>query len=59
MTTNHTTNHQIMKMKTEVSRLKIAKETKHLVQPAIFKECLQQHRQIFPSFNLKTFSKQP
>ena len=28
MTTNNTTNHQIMKMKTEVNRLKIAKKIK-------------------------------
>ena len=27
MTTNYNTNHQLMKMKTEVYRLKIAKET--------------------------------
>ena len=42
MTTNYNTNHQIMEMKTEANRLKMAKH--HLVQPAFFKECLQQHR---------------
>ena len=40
MTTNCNTNYQIMKVKTEVNRLKIAK--KHLVQPAFCKERLQQ-----------------
>ena len=43
MTPNFNTNHQIMKMKTEVIVQKLQKKH-HLVQPAFFKERLQQCR---------------
>ena len=43
MTTNFNTNHQIMKMKTKVNETSSQKKH-HLVQPAFFKERLQQHR---------------
>ena len=60
MTTNYNTNHQIMKMKTEVNRLKIAKETSsgstHLFQR--MSPITLVNISFFYSFNSKTFSKQ-